>query len=329
MAWAPPQNVGDRDPLIPAAKRELRKFHYGQGLGDSDEYTADFGVALRQWQNNIHYQVAFKGRPGPDVNQLGVFDWAVKKQMGLLPSTEPILPWIITVAGHLGPMDTGPAYLSARALELQGLCRVQMVGYDNSSLPFNNASGFNELNRIVREVLPPNVPWLVTSHSQGGIITSDYLEQVVIPGKVRGEKPFANFRGGVHWANPRRPMGVCAPWVTDPPPPDTEGLDPDCLDSKIDGMEEVARNGDLYVVKRRDHAGEDKAAVYLAAARGRFTGKDSLAEQIGELVLNFGPEVWALFQAITNGIQFLIDMDPHNIFDLAPGIEHMRSLLAA
>ncbi|OBK00051.1 hypothetical protein A5746_20960 [Mycolicibacterium conceptionense] len=327
MAWAPPQNIGDRDPLIPAAKRYLARFSYGQYLGDSDEYTAEFGVALRQWQNNIHYQVAFKGRPGPDVNQLGVFDWAVKKQMGLLPITEPILPWIITVAGHLGPMDTGPAYLSARDLELRGLARVQMVGYDNSRLPFNNDSGFNELHRIVTQVLPQNVPWALASHSQGGIITSDYLEQVVIPGKSKGIAPFVNFRGGLHYANPRRPFGVVAPWVTDPPPANTEGLDPDCLDAKIDGVEEVSRNGDLYTVKRRDNAGEDKAAVYLAAARGRFFGKDSLAEQIGELVLNFGPEVWALFQAITGGIQFLINMDPHNVFDLRPGIGHLESIL--
>lgn len=329
MAWAPPQKIGDRDSLIPAAKHHLARFSYGKSLGDSDEYTPEFGVALRQWQTNIHYQVVFNGRPAPDVNLLGVFDWAVKKQMGLLPTTGPVLPWIITVAGHLGAMDSGPAYLSARALEVQGLCRVQMVGYDNVSLPFNNGSGFNELDRIVREVLPPGVLWLVASHSQGGIITSDYLERVVVPGKARGEQPFVNFRGGIHYANPRRPMSVVAPWVTDPPPADTEGLDPDCLDEAVDGVAEVARNGDLYVVKRRDNAGEHKAAVYLAAARGRFTGKDSLVEQVGELVTNFGPEVWAVFQAITGGIQFAINMDPHNVFDLRPGIEHLRTRLAA
>ena len=327
MAWAPPQNVGDHDPLIPAAKRELRKFSYGKGLGDTDEYTPEFGVALRQWQANIHYQVVFKSRPGPDVNLTGIFDWAVKKQMRLLP--EPVLPWIVTVAGHLGPMDTGPAFLAARALEDQGLCRVQMVGYDNVSLPFNNRSGFDELNRIIHDVIPADAPFLITSHSQGCIVTSDYLEQVLLPGKARGEKPYTNFRGGVHWANPRRPMGVCAGWVADPPAADSEGLDPNCLQAKIDGVEEVARHKDLYAEKRRTQAAEYKEAIYLAAARGQWTGKNSLAEQIGELFTEFGHSVIDVFKAIADGVGFVANMDPHNSFDLQPGIEHMRRLLTA
>ena len=212
MAWQAPRTAGDTGELISDAKARLGKFSYGRGLDSSDVYTPEFGVALRQWQANIHYQVVFKSRPGPDVNLVGVFDWAVKRQMGLLEDPVTVgKPWIITVAGHLGAWDTGPAYLAGRVLELEGRCQVQPVGYDNVSLPFNNRSGFDELHRIVTQVVPPNAPFVITSHSQGGIVTSDYLEQVLLPGKARSEKPFANFRGGVHWANPRRPMGVCAP----------------------------------------------------------------------------------------------------------------------
>lgn len=333
MAWHPAYEPGDTDPLISDAKKELAKFSYGKGLGDTDMYTPEFGVALRQYQTNIAYQVAFKGRPGPAVTATGVFDWATKKQMRILPEDRTPAarekPWIITVAGHLGPWDTGPAYLAARQLELEGRVQVQPVGYDNGSLPFRNQTGFDELHRIVTTVVPSTAPYLITSHSQGCIVTSDYLEQVVLPGKKAGKAPFINFVGGVHWANPRRPKGVVAPWISDKPDPDSEGLDPDCLDAPIPGVEEVARSGDLYADKVRSQAAEYAEAVYLAAARNKWTGKNSLAEQIGELVTNFGPEVWAMFQAITGGIQFAINMDPHNSFDLGPGIDHMRRLITA
>lgn len=328
MAWTPPQNVGDRHPKIPDAKRYLRRFSYGQGLGETDEYTPEFGVALRQWQTNIHYQVTFKGRPGPDVNQVGVFDWAVQRQMGIDQPPEPVTrPWIITVAGHLGDMFTGPAYWTALPLEQQGKVQIQPVGYDNWSIPFNNASGFNELDRIVHQVKPAGAPWAIASHSQGAIVTSDYLEQRVLANPAHPE--YANFRGGIHYGNPRRPMGVVASWIPDPPPADSEGLDPDCLDQAIPGVAEASRKGDLYADKKRNNAGEMKAAVYLAVARAKFFGRDSLAEQMAELVFNFGPEVWAVFEAIVDGISFAINMDPHNVFDLRPGTEHLERILLA
>ena len=334
MAYVPPQKVGDRHPLIPAAKQYLAdRFGYAAVLkGDTTElYTGEFGVVLRQWETAIHYQVVFKGRPGPDVLCQGIFDWRDQRQMGLLdpPAEEKGMPWIITGAGHLGPMDTGPAYLAARWLEEHGLARVQMVGYDNVSIPFNNADGMRELHRIVTEVMPDDVDWALAAHSQMAIIASDYLEQVVLPGKARGERPFVNFRGGLHFGNPRAPMGVVAPWVADPPPPDSEGLDPDCLDGPIPGVAEVRRKGDLYADKRRTDAGEYGQAVYLAIARARLFGKDSLAEQLGELALNFGPEVWAIAQEIYAGVTFAINMDPHNVFDLSPCVDHLRHILAA
>ena len=328
MAWAPPQTVGDRHPRIPEAKQYLGKFSYGRGLGDSDEYTLGFGVALREWQNRIHYQVVFKGRPGPDVNVLGVFDWAVQKQMGLLePPPAAQLPWIITVGGHLSTWDTGPAYWAALPLQQQGKAVVQGVGYDAVRIPFNNQSGLAELNRIVHHVKPPGVPWCAVSHSQGAIITSDYLQHNVID--HQSVPAYSNFRGGVHFANPRRPMGVVAPWIADPPPPESEGLAHNCLQSKLPGVEEASRKGDLYADKLRNAAGEHKTSVYRAVVHGDLFGRDSLTEQLVELATDFGGEVWPLFQAITGGIQFLINMDPHNVFDLTHATRHLEHVLTA
>ncbi len=320
--WAPSSKPGDRDPLIPRAKKELNKFSYGKNLGETDEYTVEFGIALRQWQTNIHYQIAFKGRPGPDVNILGVFDWAVKKQMQLLD--EPVKPWIITVGGHLSTWDSGPAYLSALALQNKAV--IQGVGYDAVKIPFNNASGFNELKRIVCDVKPKGVPWAIGSHSQGSIITSDFLEQEVLPNQSRPE--YSNFRGGVHFGNPRRPMGVVAPWVKDPPDPKSEGLAPNCLKQKLPGVEEVSRRGDLYAEKVPGEAAEHKMSIYRLVAEGKLFGTDTLTEQLLEIALDPVGELWPLFQALTGGIQFLIDMSPHDIFDLAPVTEHFARIIA-
>ncbi len=334
MSYTAPQNVGDTHPLIPAAKKYLSdRFGYAAALkGDtSPVYTGEFGVVLRQWEVAIHYQVVFKGRPGPDVLCQGIFDWRVQRQMGLIdpPREQRGLPWIVTVAGHLGGWDTGPAYLTARWLEEQGLARVQAVGYDNWSIPFRSETGYSELDRVVRDIVPDDAPGLaILAHSQGAIIAADYLEKVVLPGKARGEKPFAAFRGGILFGNPRRPMGVVAPWITDPPPADSEGLDPDCLDGPIQGVAEVSRRGDLYADKRRTEASEYGQAVYLAVAKGQLFGKDSLAEQMGELAVNFGPEVWAMFSEIVSGVKFAVNMDPHNVFDLGPCITHVREILA-
>ncbi len=326
MVWVPPQQPGDRHPLIPAAKRQLGKFIYGKNLGDTDEYTLPFGVALRQWQTNIHYQVVFKGRPGPDVNTLGVFDWSVQKQFGLIDVPIQAKPWIITVGGHMGTWDTGPAYWAALPLQQQGKAVVQGVGYDAASIPFNNASGFAELDRIVHQVKPPHVPWCVGSHSQGAIIMSDYLEQRVLPNV--SDAAYTGFKGGVQFGNPRRPRGVVAPWIRDPPPPGSEGLAHNCLPAKIPGVEEASRKGDLYADKLPGHAGEDKTSIYRIVVEGKvYGGKDSITEQLLEIATNPLTEVWPLFQALTGGVQFIVNMDPHNMFDLGPVTAHFAQRL--
>lgn len=92
MAWQPPQKPGDTDPLISDAKAFLARYSYGKGLGTTDEYTPEFGVALRQFGANVHDQVV-KGRIAPpDVNDDGVFDWAIKTQMKLLAPPAPVKP---------------------------------------------------------------------------------------------------------------------------------------------------------------------------------------------------------------------------------------------
>jgi hypothetical protein len=327
MAWVPVQKPGDKHPKIPAAKKALGKFSYGKNLGGTDEYTVEFGVALIQWQVNIHYQVAFKGRPGPDVTTTGVFDWATQTQMGLLaPPVPEQKPWIITVAGHIGAWDNGPAYWSALPLQQQGRAVVQGVGYDTHTIPFNNKDGARELNRILYDVKPDNVPYAIMAHSQGAIIACDYIQNVILQ---RPDDPsLKNFRGGVMFGNPRRPTGVVARWITDPPPATSSGIADDCLPAKLPGVEEASRKGDLYADKTPGQAAEYKVAIYRIIARGEFFGgTDSITEQLLELGVSPFTELWPVFQALIGAIGFGINMDSHNIFSLTEPRDHVARVL--
>lgn len=335
MAWKPPSEIGDRDPSIVDAKRKLRAYSYGQGLGETDEYTVAFGTALLLFKNKRNEQIVrgqVVGMPGMALTT--ALDWAAKKNLQIPPYDKPAAakakPVIFTVQGHMGGLFDGPAYFTARVLEEQGKIRVQPVWYENTRKPFNNASGVRELDRLVNDptVLPIGTPFAVLAHSQGSIVFCDWWEQHCQPNRNRW--PYSHFKGGINFGNPRRPRGVVASWIADKPKPGSEGLDPDCLDEPIPGVEEVSRDGDLYTNKMPDTgAAEWTQAVYLAVARGRFFGNDTLAEEIGELATRFGNpiEIFALFQAIVSGVSGLIQLREHGEFDLRPCIDHTARIL--
>lgn len=327
MAWAPASKPGDTDALISDAKRKLRGYSYGKGLDDSDTYTVEFGVALTVFQTNRNAQI-LKGqvRDMPGMNVTGIFDWAVKKNLGLLEPPKPkSLPVIFTVNGHMGGLFDGPAYFTARVLEEQGKVRVQPVGYDNTRKPFNNASGIAELDRLVNVLAPP--VYAIEAHSQGSIVFCDWWEQHCKPNLNRA--PYSGFRGGINFGNPRRPMDTIASWIADPPPRGSEGLDPDCLDEPIPGVEECSRDGDPYANKTPGAAADYKEAVYMAVARGKLTGPDGLVTAIGEIARIFANPigVFALFQAIVSGVSGLITLREHGEFDLRPCIDHTARIL--
>jgi hypothetical protein len=335
VAWKQPSEVGDRDPSIIAAKRKLRAYSYGQSLGETDEYTVAFGVALMLFKNRRNKQIADRAVINmPGMALTSALDWAVKKNLQIPPYDKPatpkVVPVIFTVQGHMGGMFDGPAYFTARVLEEQGKVRVRPVGYDNTRKPFNNPSGVRELDRLVNDptVLPFDTSYAIDAHSQGSIVFCDWWEQHCKPNLNRW--PYSHFRGGINFGNPRRPQGVVASWISDKPKPGSEGLDPDCLDEQIPGVEEVSRDGDLYTNKMPGTgAAEWTQAVYLAVARARVFGAGTLAEEIGELAMRFGNpiEIFAMFQAIIIGVSGLIQLREHGEFDLRPCIEHNARIL--
>ncbi len=333
MAWSPPSKPGDQDPSIVDAKKALGKYSYGRNLGTTDEYTVEFGVALRQFQVNRNGQILrgeVRGMPGMNID--GVLDWATKKNLLILP-VPPQRPVIFTVAGHLGDMFTGPAYLTARWLEEHNLVRVQPIGYDNVAIPFNNRSAFDALWDALHDpkVLPVGTRYALGAHSQGGIIASWMLEDFIRPGKARNEWPWSGWQGSVHWGNPWRERNVVASFVASKPTAGSEGLSTRRIVNTPANVQEVAQHGDLYAETMPDtKATEMKRAVYQAVADGKFLiGKDTLGEQMAEIALSFGLEIWDVFVAIVDAIGFAASNQvPHNVFDLGPSVDHFRKILA-
>lgn len=335
MAWKPPSEIGDRDASIVDAKRKLRAYSYGQGLGETDEYTVEFGTALLLFKNKRNEQITrgqVTGMPGMALTT--ALDWAAKKNLQIPPYDKPaaakVKPVIFTVQGHMGGMFDGPQYFTARVLEEQGKVRVQPVWYDNTRKPFNNASGVQSLDGLINDPtrLPVGTPFSVLAHSQGSIVFCDWWEQHCQPNRNRW--PYSHFKGGLNFGNPRRPRGVVASWIGDKPKPGSEGLDPDCLDEPIPGVEEVSRDGDLYTNKMPGTAAAEwTQAVYLAVARGRVFGSDTIAEELGELATRFGNpiEIFAMFHAIVIGVKGVIQLREHNEFDLRPCIDHTARVL--
>lgn len=330
MAWKQPSEPGDTHPSIADAKRKLRVYRYGQNLGQSDVYTIEFGVALAQFKLNRNEQIMrgiVRDMPGMPLNT--ELDWATKKNLYILPEqiAPPARPLKVafTINGHMGGLFDGVPYFTVRGLELEGRIRVQPVAYNSTKKPFDNASGHREYGRLVNDpsVLPPGTDWITVSHSQGSVIDCDFYEQVIEPNRDRW--PYSHYRGGVRFGNPRRPLNVVAPWVADPPPRGTEGLDPHCLRVATPGVMEVSRDGDLYANKKPGLAGDYKEAVYQAVCRGKFMGANSLAAELGELATQFGNpmEIFALFQAIISGVSGLITLREHTEFDLRPAIDHI------
>ncbi|WP_369321343.1 hypothetical protein [Mycobacterium adipatum] len=331
MAWEPPQKPGDQSASVAEAKDRLRKYSYGKAVGDGPLYTVEFGVALVGFQTRRNLQILrgqVKDMPG--MNTVGKLDWATKKNLGLLaPPAVRNLPVVFTINGHMGGLFDGPAYFTARVLEEQGRVRVQPVGYNNTRKPFDNASGTREMLRLVNDpaILPVGTPWAIDSHSQGSVVECDFYEQHIQPNQ--NVWPYSHYRGGVRFGNPRRPMNTVAAWIADPPPQGSEGLDPNCLKEPTPGVAECSRDGDLYANKTPGLAADYKEAVYMAVCRGKFTGRDSLATELGELATRFGNpiEIFALFQAIVSGVSGLIQLREHGEFDLRPCIDHTARIL--
>lgn len=309
-----------------------RKFaSYASGLTDDDVFDAATSVVVSDMQTRY----AASGVLKPGQYTPGILNYATKIAMGYTVVPVVKVPVLFTVEGHLSAWDVGPCAETARVLEREGLVRHQPVGYDNVSLPFNDSSGINELDRLFSDTnaFPLTTPWLASCFSQGALVFCQFfLDQVQNPNGKHHNR-FATWRGTLAHGNPMREKDVNAPWVPDPPKAGTQGI----YDRHMTGTgpggvleprwREVNRTGDLYAENPDNNAGKYRTAVCLAVVDGQLFGAGSLAERLWALATDLGDEVWALAQAIIGGVRFLMDMSPHGAYDLGPGIDWMRGQL--
>lgn len=324
--------VGDVSPEVRAIKAFMRrKFSYAKLLPDTDEFDAGTAVVVADMQTR--YAASGVLRPGQYT--AGIVNYATKIAMGYTVVPAAKVPVMFTVEGHLSDMFIGPCAETARVLEHEGHCRWQPVGYDNVSLPFNDSSGINELDRLFSDhpAFPLGTPWSASCFSQGALVFCQFfLDQVQNP-NGRHHNRFATWRGTLAHGNPMREKDVNASWVPDGPKPGTQGIyDRHMTGTGVGGVleprwREVNRTGDLYAENPDNNAGKDRTAVCLAIVDGQLFGAGSLAERLWALATDLGDEVWALAQAIIGGVRFLIDMSPHGAYDLGPGIDWMRGQL--
>jgi hypothetical protein len=84
MSVIPARQVGDTDPTITQAKGYLRRFSYGRELDTGPAYTELFGTVLRRFATARNDEIERGVKQGPAVNTDGVYDAAMKVQLGIV-----------------------------------------------------------------------------------------------------------------------------------------------------------------------------------------------------------------------------------------------------
>lgn len=331
-----PYKPGSHGPEIEYWQAWFKRAYEAYAPPADGYYGDDETAAVKEMQRRLGFAEA---------DQTGVFDEATASRVGYVPPAPDLRPIMFTVEGHMSNMFAGPVADTATELEREGLCHHQPIGYNNGSIPFDNASGVNELARLVgAEVMdngvpfPQGTPWSLGGFSQGGIVVTDFYLDYLAPGKPL-ESRLADCKGFLVYGNPGRQTDSIAPWARSwIKKTGTHGLDPyrrfglPGFPDKPDNWMDVYREGDIFAENGDDKSSEVKAAVYEAVARGDFFSNPfSLAVQIADLFLEPVDEVFGIVMAIVSGVVFLADNpNPHySPYDTRGGIDWMRGRLAS
>jgi hypothetical protein len=252
---------------------------------------------------------------------------------------------MFTVEGHASNMFAGPVADTGTQLQDEGLCYHQPIGYNCGPIPFDNASGVNELARLVGSQVmdnlvpfPKGTPWALGGFSQGGIVVSDFYFDYLAPGKPLAWRT-PDLKGVLTYGNPCRQTGSIADWAQGwDIEPGSHGLDPrrrfglPGFPDKPDFWVDVYRGGDIFAENCDDRASEMRASVYQAVARtDLFSNPYSLVAQIADAFEDI-PIHWVLsfFKAITSGLVFAASNpnSHYSPFEISGGVTWMRDRLA-
>lgn len=315
------------------------KYQWARDIGvvASSTYNLSTAAAVQQFCQRTGLPVIL------DPNGYAVANLAMRTRLGSYPPPPPILPLFFTVEGHSSNMFSGPVADTAAQLESEGLCRHQPIGYNDNTIPFDNASGVNELARLVGATtmdngvpFPAGTKWMLGTFSQGGIVGYDFHEQFLAPGRPL-EWREEDRLGTLAYGDPCRAGNSIAPWaVGQITKQNTHGLDPrkryglpGCPAVPPNFMDDY-REGDIFAENDDSLAGQMRAAIYQAVARGVvFTGQYSLLAEIAETFRQPVQSAIAIFEAIISGVVFLADSpNPHySPYDITGGLNWARERL--
>lgn len=249
-------------------------------------------------------------------------------RLGLLPS-------LVTTHGTAQPDPFGIGYPADIARRLLHLYRWKPVGnYPATAVPMNKSAdaGEREINRFIDDPIIVPGPLAMVDYSQGSIC-GGRVRNRIRAGKAR---PEVKLLGGVTFGNPMRPKGAYAGNVD----PGGEGIDPTLETASEPGMLHMAAKGDLYTTNPGGDSGEMERAIFNMVF-SRFTGRDSILEQIAELLERPFWEGIAAGRAILRGGAFVVKgTGPHVRYhvDHCPGtgmtyyeygIRHLEQLATA
>lgn len=210
-----------------------------------------------------------------------------------------LLPTLITTHGSGQPDPFGIGYPADIARRLLHLYWWQPVGnYPASFLPMKDsaAAGEREIDRMLADVGIVPGPTAYADYSQGSIC-GGRARNKIRAGKARDG---VTLLGGVTLGNPMRPAGAYAGTVD----PGGHGIDPTLETASEPGMLHLAAPGDLYTTNPDGDAGEWERSIFNAVFL-RFTGRDSILEQIGEWIARPTWETVAAGRAILRGGMFV------------------------
>lgn len=210
-----------------------------------------------------------------------------------------LLPTLITTHGTGQPDPFGIGYPADIARRLLHLYWWQPVGnYPATAVPMNGSAdaGEREIMRLLADAGIVPGPAAFVDYSQGSIC-GGRARNAIRAGKVRKE---VQLIGGVTLGNPMRPQGAYAGTKD----PGGCGIDPVLETASEAGMCHLAAPGDLYTTNPGGDSGEWERAIFNAVF-SRFTGRDSLLEQVGEWIKRPTWETIAAGRAILRGGMFV------------------------
>ena len=210
-----------------------------------------------------------------------------------------VKPTLFSIHGTGQPDPFGIGYPADIARRLLDVYHWQPVGnYPAQAFPMNTSvdQGEAELHRLITDpVICPSYHAFV-----------DYSQGSIVGGRIRNRMRdgdlshlYGGFLGSASFGNPMRPRGSYAGTQD----PGGHGIDPTLETASEPGVLNLAERGDLYTTCPDGDVGEMERAIFNIVF-SRWTGPDSIVEQLWELATDPAKELPALVQAVINGGMF-------------------------